>query len=135
MNLDSSGPKISSTQPSAQESATQSSTAVPTGTKSPESSSSSTNTGAIAGGVVGGVAGLALILAAIWFFLRRKRSQTEPAAPQYVQFEDKASHAAPAGGGSNPPYYNASELGELDARSKSPTELDGTQPRSVHELQ
>ncbi|KAL4756974.1 uncharacterized protein BDW70DRAFT_119594 [Aspergillus foveolatus] len=38
-----------------------------------DSSSSSTNAGAIAGGVVGGVAGLALIIALIWFLLRRRR--------------------------------------------------------------
>lgn len=35
-----------------------------------------TNVGAIVGGVVGGVLGAALIGAAIWFFLRRRRSKT-----------------------------------------------------------
>lgn len=37
------------------------------------SSTSQSNTGAIAGGVVGGIAGIALIGAAIFFFLRRRR--------------------------------------------------------------
>lgn len=33
------------------------------------------NVGAIAGGVVGGVAGLTLILAALWFYMRRRKQK------------------------------------------------------------
>ncbi|KAL4924157.1 uncharacterized protein BDV17DRAFT_275331 [Aspergillus undulatus] len=40
-----------------------------------EDGGSGTNVGAIAGGVVGGVAGLALILAALWYSLRRKKKK------------------------------------------------------------
>ncbi|OJJ59625.1 hypothetical protein ASPSYDRAFT_44011 [Aspergillus sydowii CBS 593.65] len=43
--------------------------------------SSSTNTGAIAGGVVGGCAGLALIIALVWFLMRRRRQQAPATDP------------------------------------------------------
>ncbi|TRX95418.1 hypothetical protein FHL15_003749 [Xylaria flabelliformis] len=54
-----------------------SSTAVP----SPSGGSGSRNTGAIAGGVVGGVAGLALIIAAIFFFLYRRKRRSQASDP------------------------------------------------------
>ncbi|KAI0314523.1 hypothetical protein OF83DRAFT_1267414, partial [Amylostereum chailletii] len=50
-----------------------SSTSTSTGGSSSSASSSSSNTGAIVGGVVGGVAGLALIVGAVFFFLRLRR--------------------------------------------------------------
>ncbi|OJJ86648.1 uncharacterized protein ASPGLDRAFT_145212, partial [Aspergillus glaucus CBS 516.65] len=57
-----------------------SSTSTATATSEPEydesTSPSTSNTGAIAGGVVGGVAGLAIILALLWCFMRR-RSQKQ----------------------------------------------------------
>jgi hypothetical protein len=58
-------------------SSTTSSTSTATSTSSvvvAMTSKSSSNTGAIAGGVVGGVVGLVLILGAIWFFVRRRKS-------------------------------------------------------------
>ncbi|KAI1312783.1 hypothetical protein F5Y03DRAFT_339148 [Xylaria venustula] len=55
-----------------------SSTAVPSGSsKSPNS----TNVGAIAGGVVGGVAGLTLIVAAILFFIYRRKKRAKDSNP------------------------------------------------------
>ncbi|KAI1753482.1 hypothetical protein F4782DRAFT_77701 [Xylaria castorea] len=54
-----------------------SSTAVP----SPSGGSGSKNVGAIAGGVVGGVAGLALIIAAIFLFLYRRKRRSQASNP------------------------------------------------------
>ncbi|KAH8807420.1 hypothetical protein F5884DRAFT_880494 [Xylogone sp. PMI_703] len=45
-----------------------------------KSSSSKSHAGAIAGGVVGGVVGLALVIGAIWFYMRRNRSKAAAAA-------------------------------------------------------
>jgi len=48
---------------------------------SPTPAQESSNTGAIAGGVVGGLAGLGLVIFAVFFFLRRKKTQdTQPRA-------------------------------------------------------
>lgn len=58
------------------------------GSDSSDEDSSSTPVGAIAGGVVGGVAGIALIGAAAWFFLRRRRQSQGP-----VELEDRAEVA------------------------------------------
>lgn len=61
----------------------QSATATTTPEPEPESngstspSSSTSNTGAIVGGVVGGVVGLAIIIALLWYLMRR-RSQKQP---------------------------------------------------------
>jgi LPXTG-motif cell wall-anchored protein len=52
-------------------SSSSSSTGAPTSSPTAKSSS---NTGAIAGGVVGGIGGLALIIGALWFFLRRRKT-------------------------------------------------------------
>ncbi|KAK5077326.1 hypothetical protein LTR64_005191 [Lithohypha guttulata] len=67
-------------------------------------SNKSTNTGAIAGGVVGGVAGLALIVLAVFLFMRRRRKQ-KPAAsalPSMSQNDAAALHAQAA---ELPPKY------------------------------
>ncbi|KAI0514422.1 hypothetical protein F5B22DRAFT_240314 [Xylaria bambusicola] len=50
-------------------------------TTAPDGTTASVNTGAIAGGVVGGVAGLALIAAAIFFFLYRRKRRPEISNP------------------------------------------------------
>eukprot|EP00890_Picochlorum_soloecismus_P001491 jgi/Picsp_1/2342/NSC_05805-R1_surface antigen protein 2 len=47
---------------------------VPDSVEISQDSSSSTNVGAIVGGVVGGVCGLILILAVIWFIVKKKKS-------------------------------------------------------------
>ncbi|KAJ5094872.1 hypothetical protein N7456_010733 [Penicillium angulare] len=77
-------------------------------------SSSSSNTGAIAGGVVGGVAGFAIILALIWFFIRRGRSQ---------QKQEQGSHA-PLQHYPSPPMSSNQGTSEM-AESQFGGELDG----------
>ncbi|GAB1218442.1 hypothetical protein ATERTT37_007696 [Aspergillus terreus] len=83
-----------------------------TATSSPDDTGSGTNTGAIAGGVVGGVAGLAIILALLWFFLRKRKQPENASAPLDAK-------------GPSPP-------GELDGRSQ-PSELPGDH-EMMHEL-
>lgn len=56
-----------------------STTATATATSDPDEDDGGTNVGAIAGGVVGGVAGLAIIGAAAWWFLRKRRRGAVPA--------------------------------------------------------
>ncbi|KAL4892027.1 hypothetical protein BDV59DRAFT_180688 [Aspergillus ambiguus] len=72
--------------------ATATSTSIPTSgsatdstTNAADNSSGGNHTGAIAGGVVGGVAGLAIILALLWFFLRRRKQKQQPDAALGVQ--------------------------------------------------
>ncbi|RAL17428.1 uncharacterized protein BO97DRAFT_333425 [Aspergillus homomorphus CBS 101889] len=62
------GTVASVTTPPTSSSLTATASAVPT--------SHGTNSGAIAGGVVGGVLGVAAIAAGLWFFLRRRKTQT-----------------------------------------------------------
>ncbi|BCS26985.1 EGFR-like transmembrane domain-containing protein [Aspergillus puulaauensis] len=79
-----------STSPTKSESATP--TEIDTDAPSPtqsEPDSSSNNAGTIAGSVVGGCAGVALIIALLWFLMRRRRKQdvsgTSPNASTLVQ--------------------------------------------------
>ncbi|KAL4863617.1 hypothetical protein BDV12DRAFT_177310 [Aspergillus spectabilis] len=76
------------------------------------SSSPSTNTGAIAGGVVGGVAGLALIIALIWFFLRRRKQRFTQVPTSY--FEPPAEPKTQGAFGAE--LDNNSVRAELDGR-------------------
>ncbi|OTB06190.1 hypothetical protein M426DRAFT_10007 [Hypoxylon sp. CI-4A] len=78
--------------------------------------SSSHRAGAIAGGVIGGLAGLALIVAAIFFFLRyRKRRMAEAnggeSSPRYTGRDYAAASVYP--GGLPEPQYHSDFYGEL----------------------
>jgi len=72
-----------SNQPDATASSSSSSTSSSTGAGSISNAAPShhTNVGAIAGGVVGGVLGLGLIIAAVLFFLNKRKRRTRRAAP------------------------------------------------------
>ncbi|KAI2629147.1 hypothetical protein GGS26DRAFT_115320 [Hypomontagnella submonticulosa] len=72
--------------------------------------------GAIVGGTVGGVAGVALIIAALFFLLRRrKKARTEPKAfegsPPYTGANFAATNVYP--GGLPEPMYNSDFYGEI----------------------
>ncbi|KAL4738464.1 hypothetical protein BDV11DRAFT_170979 [Aspergillus similis] len=66
-------------------------------TPSDENSSSSTSSGAIAGGVVGGVAGLALIIALVWYLMRRRQKAAQnsllASASDFAPGHDTKEHA------------------------------------------
>lgn len=57
-----------------------------------QGSSHKSNAGAIAGGVVGGIAGLILIAGVAWWFLRRKKARSLPAASPYHVNVDQGGH-------------------------------------------
>lgn len=94
---------------------------------------SSVDTGAIAGGVVGGVVAVALIIGAIWFFLRRQRSSKATIHPGPFHQPHSDKEARESESATDTSYYNGSHMGELEARSRPP-ELDGSRVRPTPEL-
>ncbi|KAJ0421363.1 hypothetical protein BJY00DRAFT_282591 [Aspergillus carlsbadensis] len=84
---------------------------------SDSSDSSSTNTGAIAGGVVGGVAGAALILALIWFLMRRRRKAAAVSGADAVNAHaplGNAGYGAGPGAGPLPVKEHYAPLAEME---------------------
>jgi hypothetical protein len=79
---------------------------------------------------VGSIAGAAIIITAVWFYIRRRKS-SEPSSAGFVPFQQKGPDPAPAA--SYPPTYAGSEIRELESRSRPP-ELDSSEARSTHEL-
>lgn len=102
----------------------------------PEDGGSSTPVGAIAGGVVGGVAGIALIGAAVWFFLRKRRQSNGPAE---LDEAAKAENGSPDTSKWSPPPVYGGELQSHDpheARSELADSRSGRYPSApVSELQ
>ncbi|KAF9894774.1 hypothetical protein FE257_004395 [Aspergillus nanangensis] len=103
-------------------------TTAPNSADTASTGSSSSNAGPIAGGVVGGVAGVAIIIALVWFLLRRrKRAFAAAKSPS-----DQAQSEAPS---------QVAGIHEADASDANvalkgrfaPSELGGDQP-PVHEL-
>ncbi|KAL3476171.1 hypothetical protein BJX99DRAFT_228325 [Aspergillus californicus] len=115
----------SSTTPTPSDSATDSST-------DSSSDSSSTNTGAIAGGVVGGVAGLVLILALLWFFLRRRKQQAVAGGVPLHAGPDMSGPPTAGYGAFAPVKQSGSESAELESNHHYMAELDGGS--QAHEL-
>ncbi|OQE09360.1 hypothetical protein PENVUL_c006G07928 [Penicillium vulpinum] len=77
-----------------------------------------TNTGAIAGGVVGGVAGVAILIALVWFFLRRRNKNRQGNELQ-----------------SMPPHPQTQEyFAQNSERQVAPSELDARKQQQVAEL-
>ncbi|KAJ6555724.1 hypothetical protein B0H10DRAFT_2122634 [Mycena sp. CBHHK59/15] len=103
----------------------------PTQSSTPSSSKSKSNTGAIAGGVVGGVAALALI-AALAFFLRRRRatqaqvpdgpevSESRPRRVREDYVVQPFLEPAPSSGGDTSPATSAPESKMLDVSWNNP---------------
>lgn len=102
----------------------------------PDDGGSSTPVGAIAGGVVGGVAGIALIGAAVWFFLRKRRQSNGPAE---LDEAAKAENGSPDASKWSPPPVYGGELQSHDpheARSELADSRSGRNPSApVSELQ
>ncbi|KAJ5266284.1 hypothetical protein N7524_007302 [Penicillium chrysogenum] len=97
----------------------------PTSSSSPaSSSSSSSNAGAIAGGVVGGVAGLAIIVALLWYFMRRRPQKQQPQAQTPVTGAAMLQHES-----FQPPGIPS----ELDGNA-SVSELPSHKENTLHEL-
>ncbi|KAJ3934838.1 MAG: hypothetical protein NXY57DRAFT_610676 [Lentinula lateritia] len=100
------------------------------------SSSSKSNTGAIAGGVVGGVVGLALVAAALFWYLR-KRSQTRSTVQPLASDNEKDFRLSPDMTGtthaptviSHPPLqqklYDPSDPSTFPTNIMSPTPTHG----------
>jgi len=92
----SSSTTTSTSSSSSKSSSTSASSTLPTASKVPTNTGSSTpsasaaaiskksNTGAVIGGVIGGVAGLAIIGAALFWFLRRKQAQKQGRAGPFI---------------------------------------------------
>ncbi|KXG49671.1 LPXTG-motif cell wall anchor [Penicillium griseofulvum] len=100
----------------ASSSPTSSSSATPS-TSPTSSSDSGPNTGAIAGGVVGGVAGLAIILALLWYFMRRRSQKQAPHQQTALTEAAMRQH--------NPTVHSSSNPSELDNAPVKPRELEG----------
>ncbi|KAL4811347.1 hypothetical protein BDV18DRAFT_8314 [Aspergillus unguis] len=99
-------------------------TTSPSTTPTPSDTSSdgsSTNKGAIAGGVVGGVAGAALILALVWFLMRRRKQAGVQQNNAQMSYADPTKQHAGFYGG---------ELADSPARA----ELSGNANSYAHEL-
>ncbi|KAF2026313.1 hypothetical protein EK21DRAFT_115991 [Setomelanomma holmii] len=98
-----------------------------------QAKSNSTSGGTIAGAVVGSLAGLAAIVALIFFFLRRRKSQRSDSAQQIHQVEDDYAGAyAPKSVG-----VAATELGTSDKyghRGLGPNEMYELNAQPVHEM-
>ncbi|KAJ5250673.1 hypothetical protein N7489_001083 [Penicillium chrysogenum] len=82
------------------------------------------NAGAIAGGVVGGVAGLAIIVALLWYFMRRRPQKQQPQAQTPVTGAAMLQHES-----FQPPGIPS----ELDGNA-SVSELPSHKENTLHEL-
>ncbi|KAJ5841258.1 hypothetical protein N7534_011088 [Penicillium rubens] len=82
------------------------------------------NAGAIAGGVVGGVAGLAIIVALLWYFMRRRPLKQQPQAQTPVTGAAMLQHES-----FQPPGIPS----ELDGNA-SVSELPSHKENTLHEL-
>ena len=78
----------------------------------------STNTGAIAGGVIGGVAGAAILVALVWFCLRRRTKQ----------------HKGNESQSESPPITNPLQTQEYFQRQNHPSELFAQKHQRIAEL-
>jgi ABC-type nickel/cobalt efflux system permease component RcnA len=86
-----------------------------------EPQGSSTNTGTIVGGVVGGVGGALIIVAAIWFLMRHRRSQVA------AKGSDTNHHYAQPGYHSDtgPDHHHDVPQQEVMGSTRHPQELSG----------
>ena len=123
-------------------SSTSSATATPTASSKPDSSSGGSNTGAIVGGAVGGVLGLALIVAVLIFFLRRKKRNQKPdgtSGPPYdavptVPAGEKHHHHTPAYPDAPPVYTSPNPNAYTNPQSGYTTYAHYADSQEVQEL-
>jgi hypothetical protein len=106
-------------------SASSSATSSPSGTPA-ASSDSRSNTGAIVGGVVGGIGGIAVIAAVAWFLLRRRKQQSNVAelSNDYPLVPNEKYRLQQELPGDNQ-HYDA----ELHGTGVGPVEMDGSTRR------
>lgn len=98
------------------------------GSGSASEDSSSSSTGAIAGGVVGGVAGAALIGAAVFFLLRRRRAKR--AALQHNIEGAGAGEKTYYGTGGHDATYSQVPHAEMPGQVPRRAEVAGTMPQA-----
>lgn len=98
------------------------------GSGSESTSSSSASTGAIAGGVAGGVAGAALIGAAAFFLLRRKRAK-RAALQQNIEGAG-AGEKTYYGTGGHDNFYSGAPHAEMPGQAPARSEVSGSTPHA-----
>lgn len=98
------------------------------GSGSSSGTTSSSSTGAIAGGVVGGVAGAALIGAAVFFLLRRRKAK-RAALQQNIEGAGVGEKTY-YGTGGHDNFYSGAPQAEMPGQAPQRSEVSGSTPHA-----